>query len=201
MIKPNIRGVEKHLLQISPRGWQHRPGSFLVRFRYPWRSAWVARAFQSSELEPRLSRSGYVYLIENYKHTVKAGEKAKRFRRVVASSILASASIVALNFALDISQRKAPNYQVSSGPVGASERKTESSCSEILLKPAAQIEQWLEGQLTPQVAVEELNRNLLGGFQRRTVKIKCEELTATFRLTLSKHQQELHLKNFARLEK
>lgn len=200
MIKPNIRGVEKHLLQFRPQGWQHRAGSFLVKFRYPWRSAWVARAIQSSELEPRLSRSGYVYLIENYEHIEKAGERSKRFRRVVASSILVTALIVALNFALDISQRKAPNYQVSSGPAGASVRKTETSCSEILLKPAAQIEQWLEGQLTPHVAIEELNKNLLGGFERRTVNIKCEELTATFRLTLSKYQQELHLKNFARLE-
>jgi hypothetical protein len=141
-----------------------------------------------------------VYLIEKYKHTEKAGERSKRFRRVVASSVLASASIVALNFALDISQGKAPNYKNSSGPMSALEIKTESSCSGILLKPAAQIEQWLEGQLTPQVTIEELNNNLLGGFQRRTVKIKCEELTATFRLTLSRHQQELHLKNFARLE-
>ncbi len=200
MIKPNIRGVERHLLRFRLKGWQHRAGKYLIKYRYPWRSAWVTRVFQSSELEPRLSRSGNVYLVENSKHTEDGIKQPKRFIRIVGGLILVIALVLALNLALDNSKRNSSREKSSSGSKSALGINTESSCSEILLNPGPQFEKWLDGQLLPRIVIEELDEKLLGGFQHRTVKIRCENLASTFRLTLSKHQQELVLKNFARLD-
>ncbi len=200
MIKPNIRGVERHLLRFRIKGWKHLAESYLIKFRFPWRSAWVARVFHSSELEPRLSRSGYVYLIDNSKHVENGKKHSVRLITIVGGFILAIALVIALNLALDTSKRNGSRLQFSSGSKSSSGINTESRCSEILVNPGAQVEKWLDGQLSPRIMIEELDKKLLGGFQRLTVKIRCEDLVSTIGLTLSKHKQELHLKNFARLE-
>lgn len=190
MFRPNFRGVRRHSIRFTTRGWQYRDQAgvdWLVDFNWPWRKNWTIR------LKPHhvvlLSRSGETYLAQRFEPPVRQqGNKTVwRLKYLLLLSIPLSTGIFLLW----------PSHNQTT-PAAKIEPINES-CVSLLQKADIAIDAWLANSDTGRLKFTQLEQFELGGIRQLIVLAECENEQQRFKVHLAKQNQVWHLSKTSRV--
>lgn len=198
MFKPNIRGVHRSALRFGLSGWKSAPNAILIQHRYPWRNNWVERLCADERRQPVLARSGQVYLVwplEMQSAKPKGANVKLRF-----GIALLVGGVIAFVFAQAVPVPRDSPSQVILGAATTKPLSMQEKCSAALTKPGRLFDTWIKTGAAPEVAIQELQRQVFGGVQNRKIQIQCDATKEIYKLSLSLKSGSWQLKRFTRLE-
>lgn len=197
MFKPNIRGVGRRNLRLGLAGWQDRSDGSLIKHRYPWRRSWIERVAGDSSLTPVLSRSGQVYLVQSSVPKVASYAAAKTRWQQRNFLLFAAVSAVGVLAGVIFLPTASAMRAVVEKPI---ESIAETNCSKVLQNPETEITNWLSGENSDVIDVQEVQREELGGVQLRRIIASCGDQQQAFQINLTLKDKAWQLKKFTRLE-
>jgi hypothetical protein len=190
VLKPNFRGVRRHSIRFTPRGWQYQDQAgvdWLVDFNWPWRKNWTIR-LQAHHFV-LLSRSGETYLAQRVEPPVRKHTN-KKLWRVKYLPLLAIPLVTGILLLWPTQNQTRSAAKIE--PVN-------DSCESLLQNPDAAIDAWLANSDTGRIKLTQLEQFELGGIRQLTVVAECGAQQQKFKVQLAKQSQVWRLSKTSRL--
>lgn len=190
MLKPNFRGVRRHSIRFTPRGWQYRDQAgvdWLVDFNWPWRKNWTIRL--QSQHVILLSRSGETYLAQRAEPSIRQ-HRDRKLLRVKLVPLLAIPLVTGI-----LLLWPTQNETISAPKI----ERVNNSCESQLQNADAAIDAWLANADTGRLELTQLEQFELGGIRQLIVLAECGAGQQKFKVQLAKQNQVWRLSKTSRL--
>ena len=190
LFKPNLRGVRRHSIRFTWRGWRYTDTTgidWLIEFNWPWRRSWPTR-LEANKVVLQ-SRSGETYLAIKAEQPPQqsSGHQASRakFLPLLVLPLIAGAFLV---WPVEVKPQNAKGILPRN-----------ETCQSLLSNADSAIDAWLANSSTGRLSFTQLEQFELGGVRELIVLAECENQQQKFSVQVAKQGEVWRLSKTSRL--
>lgn len=212
MFRPNIRGIPRGSLSPGLLGWRIRgQPDVLLRYRMPLRKNWLWSLNEDPLACILISRTGRLHVLTK-RPTRSSISRTLVILLTVTFGLAAvwNAFSVITNEGQSLGNQAADDVHDDSALPKASP-STQDSCSVLAKANLAQgiksssgllqaIEDWSTGASVPELAIELIREDVLGGVKSSVLAVRCQNLEKRFQATWVRANADWQLKKLVQLE-